>query len=844
MTAVTVNYGSNYTAPGSTFTPPAGSMFSGWNTAANGGGTSYAVGASVLNVVANITLYAIWTPAWTISFNANGGTGSMTAATVVNGSGYTIPANTFNWTNHAFMRWDTSPAGTGTSYAAGANIASVTANITLYAIWQIDSCTITFNGNGATAGSMTSGTVAYGGDYTIPANAFSRTGYTFLRWNTSSAGNGTNYAAGAEIPDVTSNITLYAIWQITTRAISFNPVSSSGSGTGTMTAVTVDYGSNYTTPVCTFSPPAGYSFSRWNTLASGLGFSYNPGEQVPNVTANTTLYAIWQINTYTVTFNANGGTGIMTNGTVNYGGNYTVPVNSFTRTGYTYQRWNTQAAGGGTNYSAGEIISGVTSNVTLYAIWQITTMTISFNPVSSTGTGTGSMSSVQVNYGSSYTTPACTFTSPAGHSFYRWNTAANGSGTSYAAGANIASVTANTTLYALWQINTYTITFNGNGSTGGSMTSGTATYGSSYAIPANAFTRTNYTFVRWDTNAAGDGTSYAIGTSIANVTNNITLYAIWQASTRTITFDGNGATGGSMTTGTVTYGSNYPIPANAFTRTNSVFVRWDTNAAGDGTSYAAGATIENVTANITLYAIWDLETIMFMDFNGGQTVSQLFETVVDPDNTVTIQSTIALSGSAMRLNQAAAHRLDLRLGETGYQDFWVMFDFYLESADTLAAMTFTPLLMLIDSSTDINPGITTPKLIGTPLFNYYTADTPIVGYNRLYPLTNVLSQNAAYQNSISDRVAYPTAVGSVVAGQWINIKMHIKMDNATNGMDLYINKTQLTNPRIATGDVPEIIHFDMLRLWYHAEGGTPVQVAPNTNIYFDNIGVYMTDPDL
>ena len=93
------------------------------------------------------------------------------------GAQYTVPPNGFARLNHTFVRWDTNPSGTGTSYAPGAEI-TVNANVTLYAIWIVNR-TVSFNANGGT-GSMESDVQIDGSSYTIPANEFTYTGHLFL----------------------------------------------------------------------------------------------------------------------------------------------------------------------------------------------------------------------------------------------------------------------------------------------------------------------------------------------------------------------------------------------------------------------------------------------------------------------------------------------------------------------------------------------------------------------------------------------------------------------------------------------------------------------------------------
>ncbi len=116
-----------------------GYTFVGWNTLANGSGTSYTAGSSY-TVSGNVTLYAIWqlSPTYTITFNLNGGAGSLGNAVVIAGASTSLPASsvgTFYYTDYTFVGWNTLANGTGTSYNAGSSY-TPTSNVTLYAIWK------------------------------------------------------------------------------------------------------------------------------------------------------------------------------------------------------------------------------------------------------------------------------------------------------------------------------------------------------------------------------------------------------------------------------------------------------------------------------------------------------------------------------------------------------------------------------------------------------------------------------------------------------------------------------------------------------------------------------------
>lgn len=112
----------------------------------------------------------------------------------------------------------------------------------------------------------------------------------------------------------------------------------------------------------------GYTFSKWNTNDKGTGKSYNSGS---TYTANesTTLYAVWNQITYTVSYNANGGSGAPSAQTKKHGTALTLSTTKPTRANYTFKGWAT-SSNGGVAYSAGGSYTA-NANVTLYAVWEL-----------------------------------------------------------------------------------------------------------------------------------------------------------------------------------------------------------------------------------------------------------------------------------------------------------------------------------------------------------------------------------------------------------------------------------------------------------------------------------------
>ena len=298
-----------------------------------------------------------------------------------------------------------------------------------------------------------------------------------------------------------------------------------------------------------------------------------------------TITAYFVTITYTVSFNANGGTGTMVD--VTTGSLYTIPECSFTKSGYTFVGWAT-TSDGDVVYTPGKKIT-LTTDLTLYAIWRIN-RTISFN---SNG-GTGTMDAVTQADGINYTIPECSFTKD-GYTFIGWAISAEGD-VVYTPGKKI-TLTTDLTLYAKWEVSR-TISFNANGGTG-TMDAVTQADGTNYTIPECSFTKDGYTFIGWATTSDG-AVEYNPGV-VTTLTGDLTLYAKWADTSENyvVLFNANGGTG-TMAAVEQPKNSSYTIPTCSFTREDRFFIGWATS---DGVGYQPGDNI-TLTDNLTLYAKW------------------------------------------------------------------------------------------------------------------------------------------------------------------------------------------------------------------------------------------------
>jgi len=401
--------------------------------------------------------------------------------------------------------------------------------------------TVTYDANGAIAGTVPVDTGRYhaGEIATVLGNpgGLSRSGATFNGWDTTTLGDGTLYTQGQPLTLGSADIVLYAKWTTNpTYTVIYDGNSNTG---GSVPVDSTSYEQSQTVTVLgntgTLSR-TGYAFVGWNTQSDGLGTTYPPGATFA-MNNGATLFAKWA-PVYTVTYSGNSNTGgsvPVDSNQYQQGATITVLANtgSLTRTGFVFVGWNTLSSGLGTTYQPSATFSMGSSAVTLYAKWApIYTVTYSGN--TSTG-GTVPVDSTQYQQGATVTVRGNTGSLvKTGYTFDGWNTQANGSGTPYAANATFAMGSANVTLYAQWTLNTYTVTYNSNGATSGSV----PVDGNAYSVLNPTVTVASNTgtlaknnsligFDGWNTAADGSGTSYSGGQTFTIGSANVTLYAQW-----------------------------------------------------------------------------------------------------------------------------------------------------------------------------------------------------------------------------------------------------------------------------------------------------------------------------
>lgn len=596
------------------------------------------------------TVYALWAINPTLTYNVNA---PATTKAPDAPASITVPYNTAaddksGWTvgdtgkitGYSFDGWYTSPTG-GDKYDWSTKL---TNDVTMYAHWTANGYTVKYDAGGG-KGTMGDQKFTFDVPQNLSPNAFTRDGYTFTGWKRADTGDA--YQDGQQVANLTSTpngiVTMIAQWTPNPASINYDPNpptgrTPGGQGTANWTGHTGDtqaIGANGWTV-------DGYTFIGWNTSADGKGTAYAPGTTwIANGTL--TLYAQWTPGQAGLTYDGNGATGGKTDpqpGKTDEKIN--VRDNGFTRDGYTFVTWNTQAdcKGNAVKPNSEWTLRG---SSTLYACWAGNAQTLTYHGNGATGGNTAAQSG---KTGDELTTNANGFTRD-GYTFVRWDTAKDGSGTAYGEGKNGVSQyvmkPAGNDLYAIWKANPATIQYRNDWpNTTGSTPDTTGNTGDTVTISQNSFDRPGYTFTGWSTSKRGDP-SLQPGDKHTLEPRTTTVWAQWKADPAHLVYNSNIGTVGSETkTVDGVVDQTVKTITNPFDRPGYTFSGWNTQADGKGKAYATGADYV-LTANdkstpkntSVLYAQWKINGAS-LKFNPNGGIGHVDDVTGDAFSTVTI----------------------------------------------------------------------------------------------------------------------------------------------------------------------------------------------------------------
>jgi len=420
----------------------------------------------------------------TISYNANGGTGAPSSQTKIYGTNLTLRSGSPSRTGYTFKGWASSSTATTAEWQPS-GILSAEGARTLYAIWEAKTYTITYNSNNG-SGAMANSTATYNQNFITRENAFIKTGYTFNGWKSKSNPSDTQYTSedwGLNAPGVyesgksqkwsiAEDRYLYAQWTVN----SYTLIANAGEGTIPTTSGWI-INNNIATKIIQYNDTfgtlptptrAGYVFAGWFTASQDEG-----GSKVDSSThigaTDINIYAHWNVARYTVYYDINGGSGTISPSTVTFAPTESIKLNStngLTRTNYTASGWNTvndvnqptsTHFDSNTYFNSSSTTFDDDNSVTLYVQWQGTSYTVTYNLNGGEGT---TPSAQTANYGTQITLSS---TRPTRTNYYfkGWNTKQDGNGDTYQPGETYNKYLT-VTLYAQWESNDFSITFDSN----------------------------------------------------------------------------------------------------------------------------------------------------------------------------------------------------------------------------------------------------------------------------------------------------------------------------------------------------------------------------------------------
>lgn len=551
----------------------------------------------------------------TVTYNTNGGTvsGKGSSWSVAGYYGQKLgelatPARD----GYTFQGWYTEQNG-------GTKISSATmyplTDTTYYAVWTANTYHITYDANSGT-GAPAKQAFSFNSGATISSTKPTRTGYTFTGWKL----NNDILQPGSAVPTNSKDITLTAQWSLDTYMIAYDTQGGTASGLRTSYNVNSD---SYTLPT---PVREGYTFAGWS---GSNGSTPQMSVSIAKGSTGTKSYtANWKANTYTVSYNANGGE--IQSGASSESktfGNVLGNFPSVSRKGYTLTGWYTKASGGSQVTEQSPVPS---ANTTYYAQWSPVTYSITYDNVDSTD-----------NLKTSYNIETDTFTlgtpTKEGYTFTGW-TGSNGNIPQTSVSVSKGS-TGNLAYRANWSINKYVIDVNGylDGSTsetcdgygtfdvyindvltakGVSDFGGYYEYGTKIELK-NIQGTTGHEYA--GTTKIDSGYNYISGVSGTLGTNGIWIGLVFNSKTYTLTYDGNN--GGTSFTSSVKYGNSVFILPNSFTKDHYKFAGWNTRADGKGedyTSYSGKSMTWKIAEDVTLYAQWTPEDYSISyNLNGG-----------------------------------------------------------------------------------------------------------------------------------------------------------------------------------------------------------------------------------
>lgn len=692
-----IEYGVERKLPKNTSMSKYGYDFAGWRLDSS---TVFDDGATVSNLGTTegevVTLTAVWKGIdYTIEFSGGdkaGVTGRMDPQIIRYGEKKKLSKCNYALPGFYFLGWSTQLKST-VEYIDEAEVLNLCENggkliktVKLYAQWAPNKNTFRFHANTPVYTGTMDDFDVINNTTALKSCAFMRDGYHFSSWNTSPDGTGRKYTDKEVVKNDKPNgtvIDLYVQWEGNQYLLMFEKNHTDAAGSGGNGPQTLRYGQADEIDICKFVYPH-HVFKEWNSKEDGSGISYpqrgtiqfdDPKDPLLDKDGYFTLYAQWEESPITIHYDPNCLSGESMDDTVgDYRTDIVLARNEFHRYGYNFVGWNDKADGSGRpksiSTSSPDVYADqdtvrydsfeVNDEVTLYAQWTPIHYRIDFDMNSFEAYDDPADPMVAIPdcvYDTDVKLPKVKYKRDH-YTFIGWNQADNGEGRpksdypldpskwNYADEATVRNLTeidgGSVKLFAQWEGFRYTVKFDGNGATSGSMANMLCHYDTTYTISAPGYARTGYIFTGWNYEPDGSGRDFADKATFLNLNaadahpgGVYTLYAQWKPIEYTIKFDGNGATSGSLGDIKMKYDVYTTLPANVYKQPYHKFMGWNTNKYGRGTKCSDAETIKNLTdvdgSVVTLYAQWEIYHYTIKYIANLATKGSVADTVCDYD---------------------------------------------------------------------------------------------------------------------------------------------------------------------------------------------------------------------
>ncbi|GGI15294.1 hypothetical protein GCM10007377_15180 [Galliscardovia ingluviei] len=565
-----------------------GYTFTGWATKP-ADGTTVKPQSKVTLPAGGMTLYAQWqaNPS-SLTYDPDGGEGDFPPVNGHVDDKITVTSTPPTRKGYSFTGWkDCTTASSTTIYHANSPLTLPDGGIRLCAQWYALPARLVYMHNGGN-GMMPATTGHTDSDVRVADSQFTRNGYTFTGWNTKADGTGTPVAVNSTFRLHIGDSIVYAQWKANPAQLILNPNGGVGD-TATLNGVT---GGQVST---TGHVPtrAGYTLTGWNTSKDGNGVGHAPETEYTLPAGTTTWFAQWTANKAIVSYNANGGAGIMSDVETITDATVTVAKNGFERKGYSFTGWALTPQGT-VAYQPQDALKVSRQPLVLYAMWAANPSRITYNLK-------GGDSVIPNTVGKVDETVHVTDKTPTrkGYSFNGWKDCK--ANTVYQPNSEITLHDGGVALCAEWSANPSQVTYDPNGGTGVTNPT-TGEVDETVKAAGSGFERKGYSFTGWNVKPDGSGDVMQPADSITLPDGGMVLYAMWSANPSQVTYNLKGGDGSIPDTkGHVD--ETVKVTGKTPSRNGYQFTGW--KECKTSTPYKAGSEITLPDGGVELCAQWD-----------------------------------------------------------------------------------------------------------------------------------------------------------------------------------------------------------------------------------------------